>query len=197
MKSVTASPTAFTTPAALAFTSQLVPRPDDRTLLVQKGGPPKGSLPALNENFGAPFAARMAPFVSPFGLPCHEPPWGSVAGVDLDRGQVVWRHRNGTVRDLSAPLSLPFRMGVPSLGGPIVTAGGVAFLSGSLDYYVRAYDLADGRVVWQHRLPAGGQATPMTYLDANGRQVLVVLAGGHGSTGTRTGDYVLAFRLPG
>ena len=186
---------AFTTPAALAFTSQLVPRPDDHTLLVQKGGPPKGSLPALNENFGAPFAARMAPFVSPFGLPCHAPPWGSVAGVDLDSGQVVWRHRNGTVRDL-APLPLPFRMGVPSLGGPIVTAGGVAFLSGSLDYYVRGYDLADGHVVWQHRLPAGGQATPMTYLDNQGRQVLVVVAGGHGSTGTRTGDHVLAFRLP-
>jgi quinoprotein glucose dehydrogenase len=185
---------AFTTPAALAFTSQLVPRPDDRTLLVQKGGPPKGSLPALNENFGAPFAARMAPFLSPIGLPCHEPPWGSVAGIDLDRGEVVWRHRNGTVRDL-APVPLPFRMGVPSLGGPIVTAGGVAFLSGSLDYYVRAYDMADGRVIWQHRLPAGGQATPMTYLDSAGAQVLLVVAGGHGSTGTRTGDHVLAFRL--
>jgi quinoprotein glucose dehydrogenase len=185
---------AFTTPAALAFTSQLVPRPDDRTLLVQEGGPPTGSLPALNENFGAPFASRMAPFVSPFGLPCHEPPWGTVAGVDLERGEVVWRHRNGTVRDLS-PLPLPFRMGVPSLGGPIITAGGVAFLSGSLDYYVRAYDMADGRVIWQHRLPAGGQATPMTYLDADGAQVLLVVAGGHGSTGTRTGDHVLAFRL--
>jgi quinoprotein glucose dehydrogenase len=86
-------------------------------------------------------------------------------------------------------------MGVPSLGGPIITAGGVAFLSGSLDYYVRAYDMADGRVIWQHRLPAGGQATPMTYLDADGAQVLLVVAGGHGSTGTRTGDHVLAFRL--
>jgi quinoprotein glucose dehydrogenase len=186
---------AFTTPAALAFTSQLVPRPDDKTLLVQSKGPPQGSLPALNENFGAPFASRMAPFTSPFGLPCHEPPWGRVAGVDLDTGRVVWRHRNGTVRDL-APLPLPFPMGVPSLGGPIVTAGGVAFLSGTLDYYVRGYDLADGRVLWRQRLPAGGQATPMSYLDARGRQVLLVVAGGHGSTGTRTGDYVLAYRLP-
>lgn len=187
---------AFTTPAILAFTSQLVPRPDDTTLLVQKDGPPQGSLPALNENFGAPFAARMQPFVSPLGIPCQEPPWGTVAGVDLTTGQISWRHRNGTVRDLS-PLPLPFRMGVPNLGGPIVTAGGVAFLSGTLDYYLRGYDVTTGRELWKHRLPAGGQATPMSYEGSDGRQYVLVVAGGHGSTGTLAGDYVMAFALPG
>jgi quinoprotein glucose dehydrogenase len=186
---------AFTTPAQLAFTSQLVPRPDDRTLLVQEDGPPQGSLPALNENFGAPFASRMKPFVSPLGLPCHEPPWGMVAGVDLNAGRIVWRHRNGTVRDL-APVPLPLRMGVPSLGGPLVTAGGVAFLSGTLDDYLRAYDLTDGRELWRARLPAGGQATPMSYLGEDGRQYVLVAAGGHGSTGTRPGDHVIAYALP-
>lgn len=186
---------AFTTPAILGFTSQLVPRPDDTTLLVQKGGPPKGSLPALNENFGAPFAARMQPFVSPLGIPCQEPPWGTVAGVDLATGQIAWRRRNGTVRDLS-PLPLPFGMGVPNLGGPIVTAGGVAFLSGTLDYYVRGYDVTTGRELWKHRLPAGGQATPMSYQGNDGRQYLLVAAGGHGSTGTLAGDHVIAFALP-
>lgn len=186
---------AFTTPAILAFTSQLVPRPDATTPLVQKGGPPKGSLPALNENFGAPFAARMEPFVSPFGVPCQEPPWGTVAGVDLGTGQIVWRRRNGTVRDL-APVPFPFAMGVPNLGGPIVTAGGLAFLSGTLDYYVRAYDVTTGRELWRHRLPAGGQATPMTYEGQDGRQYLLVAAGGHGSTGTKAGDSVIAFALP-
>lgn len=186
---------AFTTPAILGFTSQLVPRPDDTTLLVQKGGPPKGSLPALNENFGAPFAARMQPFVSPLGIPCQEPPGGTVAGVDLATGQIAWRRRNGTVRDLS-PLPLPFGMGVPTLGGPIVTAGGVAFLSGTLDYYVRGYDVTTGRELWKHRLPAGGQATPMSYQGNDGRQYLLVAAGGHGSTGTLAGDHVIAFALP-
>jgi quinoprotein glucose dehydrogenase len=186
---------AFTTPAILAFTSQLVPRPDDTTLLVQPSGPPKGSLPALNENFGAPFAARMQPFVSPLGLPCQEPPWGTVAGVDLNSGQIVWRRRNGTVRDLS-PVPLPFAMGVPSLGGPIITAGGVAFLSGTLDYYLRAYELTTGRELWKHRLPAGGQATPMSYQGADGRQYVLVAAGGHGSTGTLAGDFVIAYALP-
>lgn len=186
---------AFTTPAILAFTSQLVPRPDNSTLLVQQGGAPKGSLPALNENFGAPFAARMKPFVSPIGLPCQEPPWGTVAGVDLGTGNIAWRHRNGTVRDL-APIPLPFAMGVPSLGGPIITAGGVAFLSGTLDYYLRAYDLTTGRELWKHRLPAGGQATPMSYLGDDGRQYVLVAAGGHGSTGTKAGDSVIAYALP-
>jgi quinoprotein glucose dehydrogenase len=186
---------AFTTPALLAFTSQLVPRPDATSLLVQEGGPPKGSLPALNENFGAPFAARMKPFVSPFGVPCQEPPWGTVAGVDLTSGRILWRHRNGTVRDLS-PLPLPFKMGVPNLGGPIVTGSGVAFLSGTLDDYLRAFDVADGRELWRARLPAGAQATPMTYQGADGRQYVVVAAGGHGSTHTKPGDYVIAYALP-
>ena len=187
--------TAFTTPAYLAFTSQLVPRTDDSSLLVQGKKRPKGSLPALNENFGAPFAIKLAAFVSPLGIPCQAPPWGYVAGVDLDQGKVVWRHRNGTVRDL-APVPLPFKMGVPNLGGPIVTAGGVAFLSGTLDYYVRAYDLSDGRELWRSRLPAGGQATPMTYSGADGRQYLLVVAGGHGSLGTQAGDHVIAYALP-
>lgn len=186
---------AFTTPTYLAFVSRLVARRDDISLLVQEGGPPKGSLPALNENFGAPYAASMKPFMSPIGLPCQAPPWGYVAGVDLRTGQVAWKHRNGTVRDLS-PLPLPFRMGVPGIGGPMVTAGGVAFYSGALDNYVRAYDMASGRVLWRDRLPAGGQATPMTYSGEDGRQYVLVVAGGHGSTGTKPGDAIRAYALP-
>ncbi|MEP7208298.1 MAG: PQQ-binding-like beta-propeller repeat protein, partial [Casimicrobiaceae bacterium] len=185
---------AFVTPAHLAFVSRLVPRPNDSALVVN-AEPPKGSLPALNENFGAPFGADLHPFTSPLGLPCHEPPWGYVAGVDLTTGKVAWMHRNGTVRDL-APVPLPFRMGVPNLGGPIITAGGVAFLSGTLDYYVRAYDVTTGKQLWKSRLPAGGQATPMTYAGADGRQYVLVVAGGHGSAGTKAGDYVIAYALP-
>ncbi|MCW7537944.1 glucose/quinate/shikimate family membrane-bound PQQ-dependent dehydrogenase [Aquabacterium sp. A7-Y] len=186
---------AFTTPTYLAFVSQLVPRADDKTLYVQGEGRPDDSLPALNENFGAPFAVKLSAFTSPFGLPCQAPPWGYVAAADLTTGRVIWQHKNGTVRD-SSPLPLPFQMGVPNLGGPIVTAGGVAFLSGTLDYYVRAYDLRNGEQLWQHRLPAGGQATPMTYTGADGRQYVVVVAGGHGSLGTKAGDHVIAYALP-
>lgn len=186
---------AFTTPTYLAFVSTLVPRTDERTLAVHPDGPPPGALPALNENFGAPFAVKLGAFVSPLGFPCTAPPWGYVAGVDLASGKIVWKHRNGTVRDL-APVPLPFRMGVPNLGGPIMTAGGVAFLSGTLDYYVRAYDVSDGREIWRSRLPAGGQATPMSYLGGDGRQYVLVVAGGHGSTKTKSGDSVIAYALP-
>jgi quinoprotein glucose dehydrogenase len=185
---------AFTTPAYLAFVSQLVPRPNATALVVQGDERPQGSLPALNENFGAPYAAKLYPFTSPLGIPCQQPPWGYVAGVDLGSGRIAWRHRNGTVRDL-APVPLPFRMGVPSLGGPLLTAGGVAFLSGTLDYYLRAYDARTGDELWRSRLPAGGQATPMTYEAADGRQFVVVVAGGHGSLGTKAGDDVIAYAL--
>ncbi|MBB5754926.1 membrane-bound PQQ-dependent dehydrogenase, glucose/quinate/shikimate family [Prosthecomicrobium pneumaticum] len=185
----------FTTPTYLAFVSRLVPRGDDTTLYVQGDNRPEGSLPALNENFGAPFAVQLSAFLSPLGLPCQQPPWGFVSAADLTTGAVLWKHRNGTVRDL-APVPLPFAMGVPNLGGPIVTKGGVAFLSGTLDYYVRGYDVTTGAEIWKARLPAGGQATPMSYQGADGRQYLVVVAGGHGSLGTKAGDYVIAYALP-
>lgn len=179
----------FATPVYLAFTSTLIPRANDTANYVSDG------KPGLNENYGAPYAAKMEPFLSPIGLPCQAPPWGYVAGVDLRSGQTVYQHKNGTVRDLS-PLPLPFRMGVPGIGGPMVTAGGVAFYSGSLDYYARAYDVTTGRKLWEDRLPAGGQATPMTYQGSDGRQYVLIVAGGHGSTGTRAGDAIIAYALP-
>ena len=179
----------FSTPAYLAFTSTLIPREDDETTYVSS------KAPFLNENFGAPFAVKLEPFVSPIGLPCTAPPWGYVAGADLRTGRTHWMRRNGTVRD-QAPIPMPFKMGVPSLGGPMLTAGGVAFLSGTLDYYLRAYDVTTGRELWKGRLPAGGQATPMTYESRSGRQMVVVVAGGHGSLGTKAGDSIIAYALP-
>ncbi len=180
---------AFTTPSYLAFVSRLIPRVNPDEEYVSEGEP------GLNENYGAPFAVDLYPFLSPIGLPCQAPPWGYVAGVDLRQGEVVWKHRNGTVEDL-APLPLPFEMGVPDLGGPLMTAGGVAFISGTLDYYVRAYDVTTGEQLWRDRLPAGGQA-PMTYRSPqSGRQIVLVVAGGHGSLGTKAGDAVIAYALP-
>lgn len=181
---------AFAMPVYLGFTSTLIPRPDTLEEVVSAPGYPIG-----NENFGAPFAAVMKPFMSRIGLPCQQPPWGYVAGIDLTTGQTVYQHVNGTVRDM-APVPLPFKTGVPGIGGPIVTAGGLAFLSGTVDYYVRGYDLATGEEVWRARLPAGGQSTPATYLGRDGRQYLVVVAGGHGYIGTKLGDAVIAYALP-
>ena len=180
----------FATPTYMAFTVTMIPREGDTTHYVSDP-----DTIGLNENFGAPYAVEMGPFTSPLGAPCNAPPWGYVAGADLRTGEVLWQHRNGTVRDRS-PLPLPFEMGVPNLGGPLITAGGVAFLSGTIDYFVRAYDLTSGETLWQSRLPAGGQATPMSFLGSDGRQYLVVVAGGHGSLGTKAGDAIIAYRLP-
>lgn len=178
------------TPAHLAFTFQLIPRHDKTTNYVSAD-----KKEHWNENYGGRYAVMMGPFLSPLNLPCQEPPWGAIAGVDLRTGKVAWMHRDGTTQDKMPDfLPIPFPMGVASLGGPLITAGGIAFYSGTLDDYLRAYDMTTGRELWQARLPAGGQATPMTY-SVNGKQFVVVAAGGHGSFGTRAGDAVLAYAL--
>ena len=85
--------------------------------------------------------------------------------------------------------------GTLNLGGPIVTAGGLVFTAAAMDDRLRAFDAETGKELWSFVLPAGGQATPMTYSIA-GKQYLVIAAGGHGKIGTKPGDYVLAFTLP-
>jgi len=179
----------FGMPLYLAFTSKLVPK-DGQDL-----GETNQGEAGINENAGAPYAVEMKPFLSPLGVPCQQPPWGYVASADLTTGEVIYRHKNGTIRDMT-PLPLPIEMGVPGIGGPIVTAGGVSFLAATVDDYLRAYDLSTGEQLWQARLPAGGQATPMTYLNSQGEQMVVLVAGGHGSIGTTIGDYVVAYKLP-
>jgi quinoprotein glucose dehydrogenase len=178
---------AFAHPNYMAFVDQLTTNKPEWS--------PRATNRGLNPNKGAPFAVYLNPFLSKLGLPCQAPPWGYVAGMDLTTGKVVWKHKNGTIRDKS-PIPLPFKLGVPSLGGPITTAGGVAFLTSTLDNYIRGYDVTTGRQLWQARLPAGGQATPMSYQGADGRQYVVAVAGGHGTLGTTPGDSVIAYALP-
>lgn len=154
--------------------------------------PPNGECP--RRIFLPTADARLIALDADTGKPC--PSFGQNGVVDLCAGKIVYKHKNGTVGDLS-PVPLPFKMGVPSLGGPIVTAGGAAFLTSTLDYYIRAYDVTTCRQLWEDRLPAGGQATPMSYRsDKSGRQFLVVVAGGHGSLGTKAGDSIIAYALP-
>lgn len=179
----------FGMPTYLAFKSRLVPR--DQVPPPDEG---RGSEQGLNRNEGAPYAVVMGPFLSPLGIPCQAPPWGYVAGADLRTGKIAYKHRNGTIYDMT-PLPLPFKVGVPGIGGPMITAGGIAFLGAAVDDYLRGYDVTTGKQLWQVRLPAGGQSTPMTY-EIGGRQFVVIVAGGHGSIGTKAGDYVMAFALP-
>ncbi|PWE55604.1 membrane-bound PQQ-dependent dehydrogenase, glucose/quinate/shikimate family [Metarhizobium album] len=179
----------FGMPTYLAFTSRLVPRAQ----IPARGQDEKGSEQGLNRNDGAPYGVYMGPFLGPLQIPCQAPPWGYVAAADLKTGKIAYKHKNGTVYDMT-PLPLPFKVGVPGIGGPIITKGGIAFLGAAVDNYLRAYDLDNGRELWRARLPAGGQATPMTY-EQDGRQFVVMVAGGHGSIGTKPGDYVIAYTL--
>ncbi len=180
----------FGMPTYLAFTSRLVPRDQ----IPAKGQDEKGSEQGLNRNDGAPYGVFMGPFLGPLGIPCQAPPWGYVAGADLKTGKIAYKHRNGTVQDMT-PVPLPFKVGVPGIGGPMITKGGVAFLGAAVDNFIRAYDLTTGKVLWEGRLPAGGQSTPMSYATDDGTQFVLIVAGGHGSVGTKPGDYVIAYKL--
>lgn len=178
----------FGMPTYLAFVSRLIPKQDlgDAQTNVGEHG--------VNANTGAEYAVSLTPFMSPLGVPCQQPPWGTVAAADLRTGKIAYQYRNGTIRDLT-PLPVPIRMGVPGIGGPLITGGGIVFLAAAVDDNFRAYDLATGNVLWNVRIPAGGQATPMTYLNSQGEQMVLLVAGGHGSVGTKPGDYVLAYKL--
>ena len=144
---------------------------------------------------GAPFGMKREVILSPWGLPCNPPPWGQLHAVDMHSGKVLWEVPLGTTEDM-----LPFsqyvlgNIGVPNLGGPIVTAGGLVFIGAAMDDYLRAFDAKTGRELWKGRLPAGGQATPMTYL-WKGRQYVLIAAGGHSKLDTRRGDELMAYAL--
>ncbi|HKS54228.1 MAG TPA: pyrroloquinoline quinone-dependent dehydrogenase [Steroidobacteraceae bacterium] len=169
----------------------LVPR-DQLDAMKRSGAWPDSDFAAQT---GTPYGVRREMLASPFGLPCTAPPWGTLAAVDLRRNAIRWQVMLGSTRDMT-PWFVPSpTLGMPNMGGPIVTDGGVVFIGASMDNYLRAFDVETGRELWKGRLPAGGQATPMSY-EANGRQFVVIAAGGHGKLGTKRGDYVVAFALP-
>jgi quinoprotein glucose dehydrogenase len=146
---------------------------------------------------GTPFGMRREPLLSPLGLPCTAPPWGALVSIDLRKQRIAWQSPLGSTEGFT-PWFLPVRdFGMPNMGGPIATAGGLVFVGAAMDRYLRAFDIETGVELWKHKLPAGGQATPMTYRAGTGqRQYLVISAGGHGPLGTPRGDYVVAFALP-
>ncbi|PMS36597.1 quinoprotein glucose dehydrogenase [Trinickia symbiotica] len=186
---------AIANPIALPFVSRLIPRgPGNPIEPPAAGQSGTGTEVGIQPQYGTPFGVTLNPFMSPINLPCKEPAWGYVAAIDLKTNKIVWKKRIGTVRD-TAPVPLPFKMGMPMLGGPVTTAGHVFFIGATADNYIRAYSTDTGEELWRARLPAGGQATPMTY-EVNGRQFVVIAAGGHGSFGTKLGDYVVAYALP-
>jgi len=149
-----------------------------------------------NGMWGTPYVMRRRMLLSPSGLPCTPPPFGALVAIDLKTGGRLWEVPLGSVARLLGPeqaAKIPAEWGSPSLGGPIVTAGGVVFIGAALDRWLHAYDIETGRELWRGPLPESGKATPMTYRLASGDQFVVIAVGGGGAWGT--GDYVVAFRL--
>ncbi|HTY17354.1 MAG TPA: pyrroloquinoline quinone-dependent dehydrogenase [Myxococcota bacterium] len=182
---------AFLNATNLAFSARLIPRADfDREKAA--GGAMREYAPQA----GTPFGMVRGPILSPLFLPCTPPPWGVVGAVSLDTGRWLWKVRFGTIPD-RIPLRFDPGWGLPNLGGPLATAGGLVFLGASMDGYLRAFDAETGAELWRDALPAGGQANPMTYRGPSGRQFVVIAAGGHGKLGTRRGDWVVAYALSG
>lgn len=148
---------------------------------------------------GLPYAVVTSPFMSPLGIPCIAPPFGTVSAVDLNTGKLQWQRPAGTVRDIrmaNVRVGLPVPLGMPTLGGPFTTRTGLVFHSGTQDYYLRAYDQTSGDELWKAELPVGSQATPMSYVSpTTGKQYVVVVAGGSRQSPDR-GDYVIAYALP-
>ena len=155
-----------------------------------------GNDAAVARADGAPYGSRRELLRSPLGLPCNAPPWGTLVAVDLDDGHVRWDVPLGTMSDI-AHVPLPRSWGSPSLGGPLVTAGGLVFIAATMDRRLRAIDTENGKQVWEASLPASAQATPMTYrVRPEGRQFIVLAVGGHHLMHTTLGDYLIAYALP-
>lgn len=146
------------------------------------------------EQTGTPYILDRGLVASPLGAPCTDPPWGQLHAIDMRTGKELWRRPLGTFEDVAPFGDLILPKGTPNLGGPMVTESGLVFIGAAMDNYLRAFDLGSGEELWKARLPAGGQASPMGY-EWQGREYVVIAAGGHGLMGTKPGDSIVAFAL--
>ncbi|XWJ89936.1 glucose/quinate/shikimate family membrane-bound PQQ-dependent dehydrogenase [Phytobacter ursingii] len=148
---------------------------------------------------GTPFGAMRERFLSPLGIPCQKPPFGTLSAIDLTSGKIVWQVPVGTVQDtgpLGIRMHMPIPVGMPTLGASLSTQSGLLFFAGTQDFYLRAFDTATGKEIWKDRLPVGSQSGPMTYVSPKtGKQYIVINAGGARQSPDR-GDYIIAYALP-
>ena len=148
---------------------------------------------------GTPYGAMRERFLSPLGIPCQKPPFGTMSAVDLKSGKLVWQVPVGTVQDtgpLGIRMHMPIPIGMPTLGASLSTQSGLLFFAGTQDFYLRAFDTATGSEIWKARLPVGSQSGPMTYVSPKtGKQYIVINAGGARQSPDR-GDYIIAYALP-
>jgi quinoprotein glucose dehydrogenase len=148
------------------------------------------------DQIGAPYGVARRFLFAPGGAPCTPPPFGVLHAVDADTAAVRWSVPLGQMPARGSHPAAPPAFGSLVLGGPIVTAGGLVFMGGTLDPALRAFDISTGKELWKAELPTSARSTPMTFRAPDGRQMVVVTAGGHGlPDGPPLGDYVIAFAL--
>lgn len=148
---------------------------------------------------GAPYGVELKSFLSVLGLPCEQPPWGKITMIDLKTRKVRWQIPAGTGAEQTfnlAGVELPVKVGMPTISSGLMTASGLVFYAGANDPFIRAWSSSGGRQLWEARLPAGSQATPMSYVSPRtGRQYIVVAAGGTPYS-KRIGNHVVAYAIP-
>jgi quinoprotein glucose dehydrogenase len=180
----------------LAAVVQLIPREQFNHEQAMAEDKRLGHDYEYNEMLGTPYVMRRRIILSPSGLPCTPPPFGTLVALSLKTGRRLWEVPLGSMTRPFPPEraeKLSVAWGSPNLGGPIVTAGGVVFIGAALDRWLHAYDIETGRELWRGPLPESGKATPMSYRLASGEQFVVIAVGGGGAWGA--GDYVVAFTL--
>lgn len=174
----------------------LVPREDVSDPAIGDGGRRPDQTVAPQK--GAPWGVVRPIWLSVLGVPCNTPPWGFLSATDLATGQLAWSQPLGTGFD-AGPLNIPMRLriplGTPNIGGAVTTASGLTFIAAAQDDYLRAFETATGRLLWSGRLPAGGQASAMTYMH-RGRQYVAIGATGHRQLKTTAGDALVVYALP-
>lgn len=178
-----------------AFTGQLIPTPTEELAEARTDHPENGQRMQVTMQ-GTPYNIEIGTLMSPLGIPCNAPPWGKLVAVDLYKGTIAWKAALGSVHEMG-PVTAPFHIdwGTPNLGGGIATGGGVFFIGATMDRQIRAFDVDNGETLWRYTLPNDATATPMTYV-YEGRQYVVINAGGHYMFQRGYGDYLYAFALP-
>lgn len=152
----------------------------------------------LVEMAKTPYRYYTGIMLGALAMPCNRPPWGELIGIDMRSGRIAWREPLGTAHDsgpLGIPLKMPVPVGTPNLGGTTTIGSGITFIAATMDHMLRAVDTRTGRRLWSARLPAGGNSNPISYV-ADGKQFVVLSAGGHYMLPSKKGDYVLAYALP-
>ena len=187
----------FVNDIRLITTHRMLPRAEYDEYAKTHPATPDGH--AVAPMAGTPYGIVSGSWMSQLGVPCNQPPYGTVTAIDLNSRKIAWQVPAGTAKmlgPLGIRLGMPLTPGMPTYAGTSATAGGLVFFAGTQDYYLRAYDAETGKEMWRYALPVGASATPMSYISpVDGRQYIVVSVGGAAHS-KDVGDYVMAFALP-